>query len=229
MLPVTRPGSQVRWFYGSIPLVPLITAVERIRYKRRSDIWIDGERAFSLGLELIALHGVRAGRDIDAAEMAELRDLDERQQAVEASLKLLSQSPRSEKDLRERLRRRGLGRPAVDAALARMRELGYLDDARFAKSYVELRQMLTPRSRRYLAFELGRRGVARDLAAPALDEVSDEDAAYAAAQRRLSSLRAADHATFQKRLGAFLAGRGFGYGIARATIARCWAEMHPDE
>ena len=66
--------------------MPLITAVERIRYKRRSDVWLDGEKAFSLGLELIALRGVRAGRDISDTEIAELRDLDERQEAVSASL-----------------------------------------------------------------------------------------------------------------------------------------------
>ncbi|HEY7270999.1 MAG TPA: regulatory protein RecX, partial [Dehalococcoidia bacterium] len=159
-------------------------------------------------------------------EIVELRDLDERQEAVAASLKVLSMSPRSEKDLRQRLRRRGLGRPAADAAVARMRELGYLDDARFAKSYVESRQSSTPRSRRFLAFELGQKGVARELSAPALDEVSDKDAAYAAAQRRVASLRALDRAAFQKRLGSFLAGRGFGYGVARATIERCWAELH---
>ncbi|HEY7270035.1 MAG TPA: RecX family transcriptional regulator, partial [Dehalococcoidia bacterium] len=154
----------------------MITAVERVKYKRRSDVWIDGEKAFSLGVELIALRGVRAGRDISDAEIVELQDLDERQEAVAASLKLLSMSPRSEKDLRQRLRRRGLGRPAADAAVARMRELGYLDDARFAKSYVESRQSSTPRSRRFLAFELGQKGVARELSAPALDKVSDEDA-----------------------------------------------------
>jgi regulatory protein len=204
--------------------MPLITKVERLKFKRRAQIWLDGEPAFSLGLELIAVGGLRAGRDIGAGEIASLRDQDERQQALETALRLLARSPRSEKDLRQSLRRRGLGWEAVDAASERMRELGYLDDAKFARSFVESRQSATPRSRRYLAFELGQKGVARELAAPALESVSDEDAAYEAARRRLPSLRGADYATFQRRLGSFLAGRGFGYGVARAVIRRCWEE-----
>jgi regulatory protein len=209
--------------------VAVITAVERIRFKRRADIWLDGEKAFSLGLELIAVKGLRPGRELAAEEAEALRSEDERRQAVEGALRLLSMSPRAEKDLRQRLRRRGLGRDAVEAAIGRMRELGYLDDAKFAKSYVESRQSATPRSRRFLAFELGQKGVAKELSEPALEGISDEDAAYEAAQRRLSSLRGADLATFQRRLGLFLAARGFGYGVSRATIERCWREAQGDE
>jgi regulatory protein len=215
--------------YNRLSLMPVITAIERIKFKRRAELWLDGERAFSLGLDVIAISHLAAGKTVDEAEIAGLRREDERQQAVEGALRLLSLSPRSEKDLGLRLRRLGLGREAVEAAVARMKELGYLDDARFAQSYVQARQSVTPRSRRYLAFELGQKGVARDLSAPALEEVSDEDAAYAAAQRRLPSLRNADQASFQRRLASFLAGRGFGYGIVRAIIERCWRETRGEE
>ena len=64
------------------------------------------------------------------------------------ALRLLAIQPRSEKDLRIRLRRRSLCSTAVDAAIARMRELGYLNDAAFARSYVDARQSGTPRSKR---------------------------------------------------------------------------------
>ena len=59
-----------------------------------------------------------------------------------------------------------------------------------------------------------------------MEGVSDADAAYDAAQRRLRSLSGADRKTFERRLGSFLNSRGFGYGVARATIQRCWAEMN---
>jgi regulatory protein len=204
--------------------MPVITAVERLRFKRRADIWLDGEKAFSLSLDLIAVAKLAPGRELSESAAAALREQDERAQAVEGALKLLSLGPRSERDLRLRLRRRGLGRGAVDHAVARMRELGYLDDAAFARSYVESRQASTPRSRRYLAFELRQKGVDKDVAAPALDNVSDEEAAYRAAQRRMRSLRGLERAAFQRRLGSFLAARGFGYGTARAVIDRCWRE-----
>ena len=106
-----------------------------------------------------------------------------------------------------------------------MQELGYLNDEAFARSYVDARQASTPRSRRALAFELGRRGVDRESADETVAELSDSDAAYAAAQRRLRALKSLDRQAFTRRLGNCLAARGFSYGTARATIDRCWAEL----
>ena len=109
-----------------------------------------------------------------------------------------------------------------------MRELGYLNDSAFARFWVESRQAGMPRSRRALAFELNRKGVGRDEMDAALDGVSDAEAAYDAAQRRLRALSGADRRTFERRLGTFLNSRGFGYGVARAAIQRCWAEVNDE-
>jgi regulatory protein len=206
--------------------VATITAIERLRFKRRAQLYLDGQPALTLATDLIAAEGLVPGQAISARALASLRERDQRQQALDGALRLLSHSPLSERELRQRLRRRGLPATAVDAAVARMRELGYLDDAAFAKSYVESRQAATPRSRRSLAFELARRGIEKSAAAEALESVSDAEAAYAAASRRLRALGVLDRQTFSRRLGAFLAARGFGYGVARLTIERCWAEVH---
>jgi regulatory protein len=205
--------------------MPVVTSIEKLRFKRRADVWLDGQKAFALGIELIATAGLRTGSELSDAELNALRDQDERHLAVDGALRLLSMGPKSERDLRQRLRRRGLGRPAVDAAVGRMRELGYIDDAAFARSYVESRLAATPRSRRSLAFELGQKGVQRELSDAALAGISDDDAAYEAAQRRLRSFSGLDRKTFERRLGSFLASRGFGYGVARATVQRCWSEL----
>ena len=82
--------------------MPVITAIERIKFKRRADIWLEGERAFSLSLELIALARLEAGQELEAGRQEELRARDEREQAMAAALRLLSLSPRSERDLRQR-------------------------------------------------------------------------------------------------------------------------------
>jgi regulatory protein len=49
------------------------------------------------------------------------------------ALRLLARYERSSADLRERLRRRGFAEEEIGAALQRCRELGYLDDARYAR------------------------------------------------------------------------------------------------
>ena len=205
--------------------MPLITAIEKQKRRPRADVYVDGLLAFSLRLDVITMARLCVGDEAGAARQRELEAEDQRLGAIEAALRLLALGPRSEHDLRERLeRRRGFRREAVDHAVARMRELGYVNDAAFAKFYVEARQA-SPRSKRALAFELGRKGVDRGHTEVALEDHDDAEAAYAAAQRRLRSLQGADRVTFERRLGNFLASRGFGFGVARVTIQRCWREL----
>ena len=207
----------------------LITAIQKQPRRQRADVFLDGEPALSLRLDVIAIARLEVGLDLQPERRIDLEAEDQRLGAVEAALKLVAMGPRSEHDLRDRLRnRRRFAPDAVEHAVQRMRELGYLNDAAFARYYVEARQA-SPRSRRALTFELQRKGVDKRHVETALEEHSDADAAYDAAQRRLRALRDADRQTFERRLGSFLAGRGFGYGIARTTIARCWRELHEGE
>ncbi len=74
--------------------------------------------------------------------------------AFNAALQLLKTRERSEKELADRLQRKGFSVDAVTAAIERCRELGYVDDGRFARC--RARHLLTsgravgPRLRREL-------------------------------------------------------------------------------
>jgi regulatory protein len=209
--------------------MPTITAIEKQKRRRRADVSLDSGLTFSLGLDLIATAGLAVGDELSHVRRQELEADDQKLGAVQAALRLLAAGPRSEQDLRRRLsRQRGFRKEAADQAIARMRDLGYLDDAAFARFWVETRQVSTPRSKRALRFELSQKGVSREQVDQVLEDRSDADAAYAAAQRRLRSLRGLDYITFHRRLGTFLNSRGFSYSVARATIQRCWAELDED-
>jgi regulatory protein len=209
--------------------MPIITAIEKQKRRRRADLSLDSGLTFSLRLDLIATSGLAVGEELSHARRQELEAEEQRLGAVQAALRLLAAGPRSERDLRQRLtRQRGFRSEAVDHAIRRMRDLGYLDDAAFARFWVESRQASTPRSKRALRFELSQRGVSRERVERAIEDHSDADAAYEAARRRLRSLGGLDYRTFERRLGTFLNSRGFPYGVARATIQRCWAELDED-
>src|SRR5215213_36813 len=204
----------------------LITALEKQKRRPRFDLYLEGAFAFTLRPELILASGLSVGTELSHERQRWLYDEEQRLGAIEAALRLLAMSPRSEKELRDRLKRRGFKRAAVDAAMTRVGEMGYVNDEAYAKFFVEARQASTPRSKRALAFELSRKGVDRETAASSVEEVSDADAAFAAAQRRLRAFQKLDRVTFTRRLGAFLGSRGFGYGVVRLTIERCWAQCN---
>jgi regulatory protein len=201
----------------------IVTAVERRR--GRLDVYVDGELACTIDRDLAAERDVRPGRTFIAAELIALEQEAARRAAIASALRLLSYRPRSERELRQRLMRNKLPKRAVDAAVARMRELGYLDDAAFARFYAETRQATRPSSQRLLRVELRQRGIEQEAAEVATEDISDEAAAYEAASRRVRALAGLEYEKFRERLGAFLTRRGFSYGVARSTIERCWAEL----
>lgn len=203
----------------------IITAVERERLRRRVRLYVDGAFALTLSAELAAERDVRPGRTVTRGEIAALEEAEAKRNAFESALRLLSHRPRSERELRERLARKGVPRSAVEETVERLRALGYLDDVGFARFWTETAQALRPRSRWRLASELRRKGIEREIAEEATAGISDEEAAYEAARRRLRALRGLGYQRFRERLGGFLTRRGFHYEVARRTIERCWTEL----
>ncbi|MYE32369.1 MAG: regulatory protein RecX [Chloroflexi bacterium] len=140
--------------------------------------------------------------------------------AVQRGLALIAQRPRTAADLRDRLGDRS--EPATaEAAISRLTELGYVDDAAWATAYVA-RTRSSERSTRMLRAELREHGVTAETAEEALDAHDDDEAAITAA-RRLARGRAPDERA--RRLHGALARRGFGFDVIERALSRL-AEEH---
>ena len=86
--------------------------------------------------------------------------------------KLLAAKSRSVAELRERLLEgRGATREIVEAVIERMREYGYLDDAKFAQSFASLRVQQRPIGRQRLQRDLWLKKIDKKTADAALDQV----------------------------------------------------------
>ena len=82
---------------------------------------------------------------------------DEVLQAKKKAMNLLLHNDRTEKELRDRLKRAGFSEMAEEEAVAYVRSFHYIDDARYAKRFVELYQ--NRKSKKQLMLDLSRRGV----------------------------------------------------------------------
>jgi regulatory protein len=109
----------------------------------------------------------RARRAARLAERAKLTDPDT---VLAAAARLIEARQRSTVETRRRLIRAGYPEPLVDTAIARLTDLGLLDDAAFARAWVESRDRARPRGERALRYELRSRGMSPELAEAALAE-----------------------------------------------------------
>ena len=143
------------------------------------------------------------------------------------ALRYLAQRPRSEQEVRRRLRQSGADEAAVDGVLAQLREHGLVDDAAFAQYWLEQRQTFRPRGARLVRAELRQHGIAAADADAAAEttEVSAAEDAYRAAQRRARQLASTDERAFKTRLAQFLARRGFAWDTIAPVVDRLWREI----
>jgi len=146
----------------------------------------------------------------------------------ERALTLLDRRAHSSAELACKLVQRGFSREVVAQVIARLQELRLLDDADFARAFVEeKRRSSRPVGRLKIISDLKRRGIGgeimADVASDAEDAGGDADpelvrAVQAVRQRQRLSRPTPDARLERARLLRFLAGRGFTMDVARRAI-----------
>jgi regulatory protein len=165
-------------------------------------------------------------------------EIDDPAVVLEAAARFLEARARSIGEVRRRLTSAGYRSELIEEAIVRLTELGVLDDAAFARAWLESRDRARPRGERALSEELRVRGVERTVIAEALDErrvsataLDDPDdeaspsADEAAAERLLARnartlARVTDPRARRQRAYALLARNGFAPGVCSAMSAR---------
>jgi regulatory protein len=143
--------------------------------------------------------------------------------AYEAAVRYLAGRAHSRAELWRKLLRRGHEEADVEAAIVRLTERGYLDDAGFAAGHVRRRSAsLGPLA---LSAELAARGIDREVAQRALAGLSREaqlDAATRLAARDAGRKRPAGYKELLDSAGPKLLRRGFSPGVAREACRLVW-------
>ena len=184
--------------------------------------------------------GTRPRRESFAERRERRAAVDDPAVVLEAAARFLEARSRSVHEVRRRLGGAGYRTDLVDGAIARMTELGMLDDLVFARAWVESRDRARPRGERAIREELRLKGIdretidvvlaeRRDRAAEAGSDGEGEDAAPASADRTAAErllaknaralARVADPRQRRQRGYALLARHGFDPETCREVAA----------
>ena len=98
------------------------------------------------------------------------------EQARQVCLRLLTLAPRTRAQLADALRKRGIPDEAADEVSSRFEDVGLIDDAAFARAWVESRHYSRGLAGRALSAELKQRGVAADEIRTAIEDRLGPDA-----------------------------------------------------
>ncbi len=155
-----------------------ITAITaQARNPDRVNISIDGAYRFSLDIFQVTELGVRVGKEYTEGEVAELAEESTYSKLYTKSLEYSMLRPHSAREMRDYLwrktrpakyktrageikEREGVDETIAARVLARLTEKGYIDDEKFARWWVENRQVAKGTSQRKLKAELAAKGIA---------------------------------------------------------------------
>ena len=162
------------------------------------------------------------GTSLSAQRVGEMRAVGDRLRVGEMIDRLTNVRPRTEREVRERLARRGVEGPALDAAIERRRGYGILPDQEIARRFLERAahkgksaRATTPALRRLVSDS-----EAIERATEGLDPEAGLEQAAAIAGRGLDLSDEADRRRFVGRMGR----RGWSYGQTRPYLLRSAGE-----
>lgn len=195
----------------------VITSVQQdVKNKYRYHIFVNEESAFSVHEEILLKYKLFKGTEIDASFYQEIIAAEERNRAYLLALRYVGIKPRTAYQLERYLHEKGFPPELCTETRQRCKEQGYIDDAAFARQWVQERMRLKAKSSYVLRMELIQRGIAKELVDAAISLVSSDDELEAA--RRLADKKTKHGAHSlgpdeERKLIMMLQRKGFSHGV----------------
>lgn len=205
-----------------------ITALKmQVRDKARVNVFVDGTYRFSLDINQVAELGVSTGKEYTEEELVTLEDESQFGKLYTRSLEYALTRPRSLREMRDYLYRKtrdtltkmgtvkkGVSKELTERVYDRLIEKGYLDDEKFAKFWVENRNVRKGTSRRKLQSELMAKGVNQAIIEQTLGQSDREDSDELQKIIAKKARRYDD----EKKFMAYLMRQGFSYDDVKAGL-----------
>lgn len=147
---------------------------------------------------------------------------DEYQRAIDASWRILEYRQRSVRELKDKLVQKGFSEPAIKAVIARLLELGYINDEQFAaQRFLSLQK--SGKGPDIIRADLKKKGIDSSTIAKVMEENklnSDDEVEQVKylARRKLKQLKDLPPAIAYRRIGGFLARRGYSVDTIRHVL-----------
>lgn len=199
-----------------------ITSIEPQKKRNaRVSIFVDGEFALGLSLDALASLGLKKGDHVTSEQLAQWRDAAIYDEAKTAAFTILARRIHSEKEIRDKLRKKKFPPEIIEKVVQRLYEMNLLNDSQFASALVRDKLKRTPMGKSALKLKLFQKGLAKETIDDVLreTELNSEELCTKAAERKLKTLAKEPDAQKRKqKLSQFLMRRGFDWETIRTTL-----------
>ena len=198
----------------------LITKLEyQKKDKGRVNVYVDEKFAVGLGANDVIKLGIFKGQEISSQQLQKIISESEFGKMFNSALNFLSFRPRSEWEIRQRLKKKDPG-AAQDDVIQKLRAIGQIDDEAFCRWFIEQRTTFKPKGERALKYELARKGIPKEIISKVFETqekgVSDFELATRIVKKKFGD-------KFDKeRIQRFLASRGFDLNVIEEVVQKVY-------
>ncbi|QQY78968.1 regulatory protein [Keratinibaculum paraultunense] len=192
-----------------------ITKIEQQKNnKERVNVYIDDKFAFGLMIEIKYKYDLQENMEINEEYIEKVLREEELSKAKDQALKFLTYRQRSEKEIIDKLRKKGFEESIIDDTLNYLKKYKLVDDVEFAKAFMKDKINLNKFGPIRIKHELYKKGIDNTIIEKVLEENDNEDEynrALNLAKKKLPSYKNDDKNAIYRKLGGFLQRKGYSY------------------
>lgn len=139
-----------------------------------------------------------------------------------AALRFLSYRPRSEQEIRNKLKEKRVEQEIIDKVVQKLKDKKFINDEEFAKAWIESRLRFKPRSLRLIKLELKRKGIDPETINEMMNDkgltINDLEQAKKLVEKKMARIKGLSRGKIYEKLGRYLASKGFNWDTIKHSI-----------
>lgn len=189
-----------------------ITEVE-LYQKGKYKIFLNNEFAFVLYRGELKKYKIEVGNNVSESDYEKILREVLIKRATKRAMHLLQSTERTEEQLRRKLKENLYPGKAIEEAIAYVKSYHYIDDAEYARRFVEFKSRMW--SRKKISLELSNKGISKEIIETVFEEAvsdaTDERELLQKLMKKKSENLDFSEPKSKEKLFRFLIGKGFSY------------------
>jgi len=211
--------------------------IDRIEIQKnnteKANVYIDGKYSFSLSINGLLESGMHEGDEISSERLEEIKSSDAPRLALLKATDIISHSMKTESEITRKLKEKKFDDDAVEYAISKLKEYGYVDDEAYVAAYISSRAIPNCWGEQKIISMLIKKGIDKSIIKNKLEECLPEEVRESnileAAEKYVQRLDKYDKKKKRQKLYQYLASKGYGYDVIKKTCSKILEEEYYED
>ena len=199
-----------------------ITKIEiQKKNKERVNLFLDGEYAFSLSVELVYKEGLKTKDEIDSQKLKVLAEHESLIRCKNSALRIIEKSYKTEKEVRDKLILKGYEENSINKSIEFLKEYNFINDSNYTKAFIS--DKLKSQGSQKIKYTLIQKGISKesiDEELSNLNKENEKNVALNIAKKKLNIIKNKENDNYKisGKLYRYLISKGYGYDVTNEVV-----------